>query len=83
LSRRSSIFFSASIFASRSFEISSCIFHSSSTDIEAKLAGKFTGLLANSVEQLLETPALAIQHGELLVQFFNAAAQKLGTPLVA
>ena len=40
-------------------------------------------LLANPVEQRLKTPPLAIQCGELLVQLFNAAAQKLGTPLVA
>jgi hypothetical protein len=52
------------------------------TDIEAKLARQFTGAARDPVEQLL-SPALAIQHGEALVQFFNAAAQKLRTPLVA
>jgi hypothetical protein len=39
-------------------------------------------LLANPVEQLLKTPALAIQYGELLVQLFNAVTQKLGMPLI-
>jgi hypothetical protein len=49
---RSSVFVSASIFTLRSFEISSWISHSSSTDIEAKLAGKLTG--ATRLELVLD-----------------------------